>query len=311
MSRVRVVMSCAVVFVALGAGLVLLNPYTNAAPSQSSTESGAQQIRRPYSQGFRVDVFVNGRPLSEYYARGKTYVEALEGAEYELRITNPLPERIAVALSVDGLNTIDARHTSAWNASKWVIEPYETITVGGWQMSSVRARRFYFTNEQDSYGAKLGKTANLGAIAAVFFRERRRAPVPITPPRPIYRDDSDRDRSRNSEPSSRSDKPAGAQDQSSNNNQAGQVAKEKRRDVSPMPDDEYAATGIGRSVQNEVRWVNMELDSQPAAEVTIRYEYYSALVRLGVIPRQYGEPDPLRRRERSRGFEDRRFSPEP
>ena len=311
MSRVRVVVSCAVVFVAVGAGLVLINSYTNAAPSQSSTESGAQQVRRPYSQGFHVDVFVNGRPLSEYFARGKTYVEALEGAEYELRITNPLPERIAVALSVDGLNTIDARHTSAWNASKWVVEPYETITVGGWQMSSDRARRFYFTNEQDSYGAKLGKTSNLGAIAAVFFRERRRVPVPITPPRPILKEDSERDRGQSSEPSSRPSRPAGVQDPSSNNSQAGQAAKEKRGAVSAMPDDEYAATGIGRSVQNEVRWINMELDSQPAAELTIRYEYYSALVRLGVIPRQYGEPDPLRRRERSKGFEDRRFSPEP
>jgi hypothetical protein len=308
MTRVRIIMSCAGVLVAAGAGLVLINSHAKAAPSQSSTERGAQPIRRPYIQGFRVDVFVNGGPLSEYYARGKTYVEALEGAEYEVRVTNPLPERIAVALSVDGLNTIDARHTSAWNASKWVMEPYQTITVGGWQMSSVRARRFYFTNEQDSYGAKLGKTSNLGAIAAVFFRERRPMPVPITPPRPIYRDDSERDRS---EPGSPSDRSAGAQDKSSNNSQAGQVAKERRRDVSPMPDDEYAATGIGRSVQNEVRWVNMELDSQPAAEVTIRYEYYPALVRLGVIPRQYGEPDPLRRREKSRGFEDRRFSPEP
>jgi hypothetical protein len=311
MSRVRVIMSCVVVFVAMGAGLVLINPYTNAAPSQSSTENGAQPIRRPYMQGFNVDVFVNGRPLSEYYARGKTYVEALEGAEYELRITNPLPERIAVALSVDGLNTLDARNTSAWNASKWVIGPYETITVGGWQMSSDRARRFYFTNEQDSYGAKLGKTSNLGAIAAVFFRERRHVPVTITPPRPVYRDDRERDRAQSSDQSSRPGRPAGVQDPSSNSSQAGQAAKEKRGQVSPMPDDEYAATGIGRSVQNEVRWVNMELDSQPAAEMTIRYEYYSALVRLGVIPRQYGEPDPLRRRERSKGFEDRRFSPEP
>src|SRR6267142_4947909 len=118
MSRVRVIMSCAVVFVAVGAGLVLLNPYTNAAPSQSSTERGAQPIRRPYGQGFHVDVFVNGRPLSEYYARGKTYVEALEGAEYELRITNPLPERIAVALSVEAVNIKNTRHTSASYASK-------------------------------------------------------------------------------------------------------------------------------------------------------------------------------------------------
>jgi hypothetical protein len=79
----------------------------------------------------------------------------------------------------------------------------------------------------------------------------------------------------------------------------------------PVPDDEYAATGIGRSVRNDVRWVNMDLDSHPAAEVTIRYEYYPALVRLGIMPRRYERPDPLRRREGARGFEDRCFSPEP
>src|SRR5262245_21559138 len=61
---------------------------------------------------FQLDVIVNGRPLAEYYARGRTYVEALQGAEYELRLRNDSPDRVAVALSVDGLNTIDARHTS-------------------------------------------------------------------------------------------------------------------------------------------------------------------------------------------------------
>src|SRR5690349_21887131 len=137
---------------------------------------------------FQLEVVVNGRPLDEYYARGRTYVEALQGAEYELRLRNSSPDRVAVALSVDGLNTIDARHTSAWNASKWVIEPYQTITIGGWQMSTERARRFYFTNERDSYGAKLGQTANLGIISAVFFRERGRPVTTITPPYPSPRD---------------------------------------------------------------------------------------------------------------------------
>ena len=123
---------------------------------------------------FELDVLVDGRPLNEYYSRGRTYVDAIQGAEYELRLRNNSADRVAVALSVDGLNTIDARHTSAWNASKWVIEPYQTITISGWQMSSERARRFYFTNEKNSYGAKLGQTANLGVISAVFFKERRR-----------------------------------------------------------------------------------------------------------------------------------------
>jgi hypothetical protein len=49
----------------------------------------------------------------------------------------------------------------------------------------------------------------------------------------------------------------------------------------------------------------MDLESRPAGEVTIRYEYYSALLRLGVIPRQTSR-EPLQRRADSRGF-----SPEP
>ena len=85
----------------------------------------------------------------------------------------------------------------------------------------------------------------------------------------------------------------------------------RKGQVASQPDDEYAATGIGRSVRNDVRWVNMDLDSRPAGDVVIRYEYYSALVRLGILPRRYERPDPLRRREGARGFEDRRFSPEP
>jgi hypothetical protein len=56
----------------------------------------------------------------------------------------------------------------------------------------------------------------------------------------------------------------------------------------------------------------MDLDPRAAGEVTIRYEYYPALVRLGIMPRRhYERPDPLSRREGARGFEDRRFSPEP
>src|SRR5205823_10458468 len=127
--------------------------------------------------GFSVEVLVDGRPVPEYAARGRQYIEALENGEYELRIHNPLGTRVAVALSVDGLNTIDARHTSAWDAHKWVVEPYGTINVRGWQMSSENARRFYFTTERDSYAAKLGQVANLGVISAVFFRER--APITI------------------------------------------------------------------------------------------------------------------------------------
>jgi len=283
----RLMLKCSlglIVTASVVGGLLCLTPATGA----QSPEPVVRDRWRPIYRSFELNVLVNGRPLTEYNARGRTYVEAIQGAEYELQIRNPLPERVAVALSVDGLNSIDARHTSAWNASKWVIEPYGTITIGGWQMSSERARRFYFTDERDSYAAKLGQTANIGVISAVFFRERRRYPVPITPPSTSRRDEQS-NRPSKSAPSSES--------------AAGGDRALKRAPT----DDDYAATGIGRSVRNDVRWIQMDLDSHAAAEVMIRYEYYSALRRLGVIPRPYVvEPDPLRRREQSRGF-----SPEP
>jgi hypothetical protein len=77
----------------------------------------------------RIEVLVDGKPLSEYPARGTTYIEALRGREYALRLTNLIDRRIAVALAVDGLNSIDAKTTSAAKASKWVLGPWETTTI--------------------------------------------------------------------------------------------------------------------------------------------------------------------------------------
>ena len=299
-----------------GLALIVVSAFVFSSSRTAGATGGAgADYREPVdvARGFEVQILVDGRPLEEYDGRGKSYVEALDGAEYEVRIRNPLPYRVAVALSVDGLNSIDAQHTTAWNASKWVIEPYGTITVSGWQMSSERARRFYFTSERDSYGAKLGQTSNLGNISAVFFRELRPRPVVIAPaprPYPIYDEDGRRDKS--SEAPSAGSSTESSVEKSDSARSSGEDSKAMRKgQVAPQPDDEYAATGIGRSVRNDVRWVNMELDSRPAGEVVIRYEYYSALVRLGVLPRRYERPDPLRRREGARGFEDRRFSPEP
>src|SRR5262245_25682470 len=193
---------------ALTAGVALQGISASAVFPQAQDERSVVSKRIPIQRGFQLDVVVGGQCLPEYSTRGRTYVEALEGAEYGLRLTNPYAQRVAVALSVDGLNTIDARHTSAWNASKWVMEPYETITISGWQMSSERARRFYFTNERDSYGAKLGQTANLGVISAVFFKERLPA-VLIDPPRPVTKDRDER-----RPQSSETDQAAGARQKS-------------------------------------------------------------------------------------------------
>ncbi len=115
--------------------------------------------------GFGISVLVDDTQRPEYSARGTVYVEALHGANYALRITNPTPDRVAVALSVDGLNTIDAKHTDPWNATKWVLEPYGSTVIAGGQVNDRTARHFFFTTEMNSYGAALGQTT--------FYRERR------------------------------------------------------------------------------------------------------------------------------------------
>ena len=95
--------------------------------------------------------FVHAGPLTSRPSK----VVSMHSADKSVHV------RVAVALSVDGLNTIDARHTDASSARKWVLGPYEAVTIRGWQTNSAQARRFFFTTEDESYGGWLGKKENL------------------------------------------------------------------------------------------------------------------------------------------------------
>jgi hypothetical protein len=227
--------------------------------------------------GFGLAVLVDGAPRAEYAARGTVYVEALRGREYALRITNPLGFRVAVALSVDGLNTIDARHAPAWESRKWVLGPYETVVISGWQVSNEAARKFFFTGERSSYGAKLGQTENLGTIEAVFFRERER-------PQPAWRERQSLET------------PGAARDEAAQG-RAGAAAPMK--DKTAALSDDYAATGMGGRARHDVTEIALDLDPTPVATLRIRYEFHDALVKLGVLP---DGSDALVRRESAHGF---------
>jgi len=228
-----------------------------------------------------VEILVNGAPVQRYAHGGRWYVEALKGREYAIQLRNPYAVRVAVALSVDGLNTIDARTTTARAARKWVLDPYQTVVISGWQTSRSEARRFEFTTEAQSYGEALGRTENLGVITAVLFRERPRATSKLL------------QRERRAEAPSAPAPSAEAPD-------AGGGAQRGSA--------EYAATGMGRPTGHAVTEVSLDLERLPAQSMNIRYEFRPQLVRLGIVPSD--ARDPLRRRERSRGFEPG-FAPVP
>jgi hypothetical protein len=233
-----------------------------------------------------MEILVDGTSQRRYPHAGRWYVEALKGKEYAIRLHNPFGVRVAVALSVDGLNTIDARQTTAADARKWVIGPYQTVTISGWQTSQREARRFEFTTERDSYGQALGKTANLGVISAVFFRERVR-PVARQPV-----DQADREA-----PAARA---SGSQER-----EAAPAAPAPQQRI----EEEYAATGMGRPTDHVVTRVWLDLETTPAQTVNVRYEFRAQLVRLGILP-PVRTTDPLQRREDAQGFEPG-FAPVP
>ena len=243
--------------------------------------------QRPHPAG-DVEILVNGAPQRRFAHDGRWYVEALKGREYAIRLRNPYAVRVAVALAVDGLNTIDARETTAADARKWVLEPYQTVTISGWQTSQSEARRFEFTTEEKSYGQALGKTANLGVIAAVFFKER--APASLAETVGVGR----------SEPVPAPAAPPAA---------ASSAREIPTRPTEKRADDEYAATGMGRRTGHAVTQVWLDIEDAPAQTVNIRYEFRPQLVRLGILP-PTPVADPLQRREGARGFQPG-FCPEP
>ena len=241
-----------------------------------ATSSAGAHESSPPPVAETVTILVDGVVQRHYAHAGRWYIEARKGKEYAIRLRNPYPVRVAVALSVDGLNTIDARETTAAGARKWVLDPFETVVISGWQTSQTQARRVEFTTEENSYGQALGKTANLGVMSAAFFKER-------AVNRHMQEPQKNQARRRPS-PSAPAESAAGARDES-------------------RARDEYAATGMGRATDHPIDQVWLDLENAPSQVVNIRYEFRPQLVKLGVLKPTPTIADPLVRRERARGFE--------
>src|SRR5215469_9476684 len=225
--------------------------------------------------GLSASVLVDGVPLPEYAARGRLRRRFVRGRDFTIRLSNPTAGRVAVALSVDGRNVIDAKRTTERDATKWILGPGQTVDIPGWQISGETARKFFFTETASSYAKWLGDTSNVGTIEAVFFREKRREPVvPEVVPQPLSElHGKTESRSAPAAPSAR--------DRASAANDA----------------DGFAATGIGDRTDFAVTWVAFEEEKAPAARVSIRYEFRPELVRLGVLRPKDG----LSTREQARG----------
>ena len=126
--------------------------------------------------GFRVEVVDDSEGVKpETVKNGRPFVTASKGERYSVRLYNPLPVRVGVNLTVDGLNSISGQPSGIADGQKWMIEPFSSITIPGWQVSGGEARRFFFTEKPKTYakwrGDEMGKdlSANCGVIGAAYF----------------------------------------------------------------------------------------------------------------------------------------------
>ena len=131
---------------------------------------------RRQSYGFRVEIVNDTEGVKpETLKNGRPFVTASPGERYSIRLYNPLPVRVAVNLTVDGLNSITGKPSGITDGSKWMIDPYSSVTIPGWQVSGGEARRFFFTDKPKSYAKWRGDvmekdlSANCGVIGAAYF----------------------------------------------------------------------------------------------------------------------------------------------
>jgi hypothetical protein len=151
---------------------------TMAAPSrQLIIEDGSsryQPVQPSYI--FRMElVSDNDGVKPETFKNGRPFVAAQKNERYAIRLYNPLPVRVAVNLTIDGINSISGKPSGIRDGEKWMIDPYGFITIRGWQVNSNEERRFFFTDKPRSYAKWRGRqlqqnlAANCGVIGAAYF----------------------------------------------------------------------------------------------------------------------------------------------
>lgn len=193
----------------------------------------------------------SGRALNQYtanrngYNTNRSYLEAIKGKRYKLRIRNNSNRRVALVIAVDGRNIISGRKSYLRNNEKmYVLNPYETSTYTGWRTSKNRVNRFYFTSAGGSYANAWGDRSAMGVIAVAVYNEKQRHYYKK------YRKDFSN----------------------------GKAAPSKRGRFS----SESTGTGFGHEEYSPTRKVSFKAKNQPTHKYFFKYEWRNTLCKRGI-----------------------------
>lgn len=125
-----------------------------------------------YLNNCKIEVLVKGRPITEYFHRGQTFIEGREGSEYEVRIVNSNKYRVEAVISVDGLSILNGKEASD-QSSGYLVDASSSIVIPGWKVDNATAAHFAFSGKKESYATTMsGSSNNNGVIGAMIFKEK-------------------------------------------------------------------------------------------------------------------------------------------
>ena len=167
------------------------------APAPASAWGRVPTVDREFTAGqgpLAVGVKVTGRSTPLFQASNRPdrwYLEAREGANYQVTVRNTSGERVAFVIAVDGLNAINGlrSHLGA-DEPMYVLDPYQSATIKGWRKDLGNVSKFVFIDEERSYAARTDQAnGDMGWIRVVAFHEVR--PVAWGSRMNLYRDGGD------------------------------------------------------------------------------------------------------------------------
>ncbi len=89
------------------------------------------------------------------FTRETTYdLQALLGRSYRIRLRNLTAGHLGLVVAIDGLNTYGNEPVSGDAMDrKWILRPFQEVTLSGWQISATEALQFQFATPSRSHSA--------------------------------------------------------------------------------------------------------------------------------------------------------------
>jgi hypothetical protein len=244
-----------------------------------------------------VEVLVDGNSAPLYWKPGtwdRRYFQAFRGRNYSLAVTNQTGRRVGVLIAVDGLNVVSGdRSNLTGTEPMYVLGPYERAVIRGWRTSLRDVRRFVFVDEEHSYAEGSGQAnGDMGWIRVLSFRERE----PQVWIEPYQRRDRDGDPYGSREQKldeNRAPKDEG--NESGSGKQRAEAPSTRAEGAKPQADsfrglpapapESNPGTGWGDRSWDPVERTVFLAAWSATDRISLRYEYASGLMALGIYPR--------------------------